>query len=86
MDPTTGDAYSPPARDASFSTDGSPCPWTKDTDVSFIAEQVSHHPPISAFYAECPAHKISANSYIWTKSKFLGGFEKWDFVVFVYVD
>jgi len=72
MDPTSGDAYTPPDRDKTFAPDGSPCPWTKDTDVSFIAEQVSHHPPISGFYAECPAHKISANGYIWTKTKFLG--------------
>lgn len=72
MDPTAGDAYTAPNRDKTFKSDGSPCPWTRDTDVSFIAEQVSHHPPISAFYAECPAHKISANGYIWTKSKFLG--------------
>jgi len=72
MDPTSGDAYTPPTQSASYSMDGSPCPWTKDTDVSLIAEQVSHHPPISAFYAECPAHQISCNGYIWTKSKFLG--------------
>jgi len=72
MDPTVGDAYTAPTRDKTFSSEGSPCPWTKETDVSFIAEQVSHHPPISGFYAECPAHKISANGYIWTKSKFLG--------------
>jgi len=37
----------------------------------FVAEQVSHHPPISAFYAEFP-DKISMNTHIWTKSKFYG--------------
>lgn len=30
----------------------SPLPWAKTSDLIFIAEQVSHHPPISAFYAE----------------------------------
>ncbi|XP_038052986.1 oxysterol-binding protein-related protein 11-like isoform X2 [Patiria miniata] len=40
--------------------------------VTFVAEQVSHHPPVSAFYAECPSKKICMNSWIWTKSKFLG--------------
>ena len=34
--------------------------------------QVSHHPPISAFYVECPARRISFDGYIHTKSSFLG--------------
>jgi hypothetical protein len=29
-----------------------PIPWAKTNNLTFIAEQVSHHPPISAFYAE----------------------------------
>jgi hypothetical protein len=33
---------------------------------------VSHHPPISAFYAEHPAKQISLTAHIWTKSSFLG--------------
>ncbi|XP_072015596.1 oxysterol-binding protein-related protein 11-like isoform X2 [Amphiura filiformis] len=40
--------------------------------VTFTAEQVSHHPPVSAFYAECASKNICMNSWIWTKSKFLG--------------
>ncbi|KAM9384748.1 oxysterol-binding protein-related protein 9 isoform 4-T5 [Pholidichthys leucotaenia] len=42
------------------------------SSVCFVAEQVSHHPPISAFYAECLSKKIQFNAHIWTKSKFLG--------------
>ncbi|CAH1785496.1 unnamed protein product [Owenia fusiformis] len=38
----------------------------------YIAEQVSHHPPVSAFYFECPDKKICMNGSIWTKSKFMG--------------
>ena len=34
--------------------------------------QVSHHPPISAFYAEHYNKKIQLDGYTWTKSKFLG--------------
>ncbi|KAK1165364.1 oxysterol-binding protein-related protein 9-like isoform X1 [Acipenser oxyrinchus oxyrinchus] len=49
-----------------------PAPWCSKNDVSFVAEQVSHHPPISAFYAECYSKKIQFNAHIWTKSKFLG--------------
>ncbi|CAH1773458.1 unnamed protein product [Owenia fusiformis] len=49
-----------------------PIPWATKENVSFIGEQVSHHPPISAFYAEHYNKKISIDGYIWTKSKFLG--------------
>jgi hypothetical protein len=53
--------------------DGTLFPWIQDTDaLVFFGEQVSHHPPISAFYAEHPRKKISLNAHIWTKSKFLG--------------
>ncbi|XP_055983567.1 oxysterol-binding protein-related protein 11 isoform X2 [Sorex fumeus] len=40
--------------------------------VRFVAEQVSHHPPVSGFYAECAEKKMCVNAYVWTKSKFLG--------------
>uniref|UniRef100_A0A8D3EFR8 Oxysterol-binding protein n=1 Tax=Scophthalmus maximus TaxID=52904 RepID=A0A8D3EFR8_SCOMX len=49
-----------------------PVPWSSTNSVCFVAEQVSHHPPISAFYAECLNKKIQFNAHIWTKSKFLG--------------
>eukprot|EP00069_Balaena_mysticetus_P011768 bmy_07315T0 len=49
-----------------------PAPWVSKNSVTFVAEQVSHHPPISAFYAECFNKKIQFNAHIWTKSKFLG--------------
>ncbi|KAI5610159.1 oxysterol-binding protein-related protein 9 isoform X2 [Silurus asotus] len=49
-----------------------PVPYCSRGSVSFVAEQVSHHPPISAFYAECISKKIQFNAHIWTKSKFLG--------------
>lgn len=38
----------------------------------FVAEQVSHHPPVSAFYAENPDKFISCCAHIYTKSKYLG--------------
>ncbi|XP_076450407.1 oxysterol-binding protein-related protein 11-like [Babylonia areolata] len=40
--------------------------------LNYIAEQVSHHPPVSAFYFECPEKKLCMNGSIWTKSRFLG--------------
>ncbi|GAB6026568.1 hypothetical protein CHUAL_012984 [Chamberlinius hualienensis] len=49
-----------------------PLPWTSVGQLSFVAEQVSHHPPISAFYAEHYDKRISLDAHIWTKSKFFG--------------
>ena len=53
-------------------TEEGPVPWAGKDNLAFVAEQVSHHPPISAFYAEHFNKKISLDGYIWTKSKFLG--------------
>ncbi|KAK0096804.1 hypothetical protein PV326_004354 [Microctonus aethiopoides] len=53
-------------------TKDGPVPWCRDNQLCFIAEQVSHHPPVSAFYAEHRSKKISFNAHVWTKSKFLG--------------
>lgn len=49
-----------------------PVPWAHKNNLTFIAEQVSHHPPVSAFYAEHYNKGISCCAHIWTKSKFLG--------------
>ncbi|RWS25229.1 oxysterol-binding protein-related protein 9-like protein [Leptotrombidium deliense] len=49
-----------------------PIPWGRSDNLTFVAEQVSHHPPISAFYAEHLEKKIMCSAYIYTKSKFLG--------------
>ncbi|MGH0152254.1 UNVERIFIED_CONTAM: hypothetical protein FKN15_048915 [Acipenser sinensis] len=40
--------------------------------VRFVAEQVSHHPPVSGFYAECAERRMCVNTHVWTKSKFMG--------------
>jgi oxysterol-binding protein-related protein 9/10/11 len=57
--------------DKELVTDG-PVNWATRDQLTFIAEQVSHHPPISAFYAEHYNKKIQLDGYTWTKSKFLG--------------
>ncbi|XP_026743812.1 oxysterol-binding protein-related protein 9 isoform X2 [Trichoplusia ni] len=49
-----------------------PVPWCTPDQLSFVAEQVSHHPPISAFYAEHVNKRIQFEAWVWTKSKFLG--------------
>ncbi|KAI3361563.1 hypothetical protein L3Q82_013710, partial [Scortum barcoo] len=40
--------------------------------VRFVAEQVSHHPPVSSFYCECKEKRMCVNTHVWTKSKFMG--------------
>ncbi|GLV39794.1 uncharacterized protein CBL_08140 [Carabus blaptoides fortunei] len=52
--------------------DDGPVPWCHQDQLTFVAEQVSHHPPISAFYAEHYNKKICFNAHVYTKSKFLG--------------
>lgn len=54
-----------------LSNDG-PLPWCQPDNLVFLAEQVSHHPPISAFYTEHVKKRISVNAHIYTKSSFLG--------------
>lgn len=65
-----------------------PFPTVTDSELTFVAEQVSHHPPgarlylfedytlsfltVSAFYAEHPESQSQCMGHIWTKSKFLG--------------
>ncbi|XP_030388211.1 oxysterol-binding protein-related protein 9 isoform X2 [Scaptodrosophila lebanonensis] len=58
-------------EDALAVRDG-PIPWCRRDQLTFLAEQVSHHPPISAFYAEHYNKKITFAAHVWTKSKFLG--------------
>ncbi|XP_026127272.1 oxysterol-binding protein-related protein 11-like isoform X1 [Carassius auratus] len=41
-------------------------------NVRYVAEQVSHHPPVSGFYAECQERQMCVNTHVWTKSKFMG--------------
>uniref|UniRef100_H2YQU0 Oxysterol-binding protein n=1 Tax=Ciona savignyi TaxID=51511 RepID=H2YQU0_CIOSA len=49
-----------------------PIPWAKSNQLTFYSEQVSHHPPVSAFYTELKDKRMQFNGHIWTKSKFLG--------------
>lgn len=57
--------------DSNQVSDG-PVPWATRDQATLIAEQVSHHPPISAFYAEHFNRRMQIDGYIWTRSKFLG--------------
>ena len=44
----------------------------KPVRISYITEQTSHHPPVSAFYIDCPVKGISARGFDQLSAKFTG--------------
>ncbi|CAN8010731.1 unnamed protein product [Ixodes pacificus] len=42
--------------------------------VTFVAEQVSHHPPVSAFYVECMEKKMCLEASLGVKSNLMGNY------------
>jgi hypothetical protein len=44
----------------------------KPVRVSYLTEQTSHHPPVSAFYVDCPEKGISARGFDQISAKFTG--------------
>jgi oxysterol-binding protein-related protein 9/10/11 len=44
----------------------------KPIKVNYLTEQTSHHPPVSAFYIDCPDKGISAKGYDQLSAKFTG--------------
>ncbi|KAL9133190.1 MAG: hypothetical protein Q9175_005631 [Cornicularia normoerica] len=44
----------------------------KQVRVSYITEQTSHHPPVSAFFVDCPVKGISARGFDQLSAKFTG--------------
>ncbi|KER18975.1 hypothetical protein T265_12072 [Opisthorchis viverrini] len=65
---------SPPV--ASISTSNANAPSTENTDlpnvITYCAEQVSHHPPVTAFHIELPSEQMELNCFVHAKSKFQG--------------
>uniref|UniRef100_A0A8C0AY97 Oxysterol-binding protein n=1 Tax=Buteo japonicus TaxID=224669 RepID=A0A8C0AY97_9AVES len=64
---TNGASTVPKDPTKEFGQDQSTC-----YKLRFVAEQVSHHPPVSCFYCECKEKKMCVNAHVWTKSKFMG--------------
>lgn len=44
----------------------------KPVKVSYLTEQTSHHPPVSAFFIDCPEKGITARGYDQLSAKFTG--------------
>ncbi|KAM6160483.1 oxysterol-binding protein-related protein 11 [Erethizon dorsatum] len=70
--PKSSAAAQPGTRPAPPPEEPASVPAADGYTVRFVAEQVSHHPPVSGFYAECAERKMCVNAHVWTKSKFLG--------------
>ena len=49
-----------------------PIPWAKSSQLNFFAQQVSHHPPITAFYLENANKGIQLDGFVKSVSKFYG--------------
>ncbi|KAI9809647.1 MAG: hypothetical protein M1825_000079 [Sarcosagium campestre] len=47
-------------------------PARKTFKVSYLTEQTSHHPPVSAFYVDCPEKGITARGFDQLSVKFTG--------------
>ncbi|RFU26195.1 hypothetical protein B7463_g10142, partial [Scytalidium lignicola] len=77
---TAGKTQSLPGSSASSfkskkSTPPPPAATTKSGKkirVSYLTEQTSHHPPVSAFYVDCPEKGISARGFDQLSAKFTG--------------
>ncbi|XP_048009599.1 oxysterol-binding protein-related protein 10 isoform X2 [Megalobrama amblycephala] len=63
---------SSPAPTAAHSTQTTSNEGLESYRLRFVAEQVSHHPPVSGFYCECKERRTCVNTHVWTKSKFMG--------------
>ncbi|XP_036122974.1 oxysterol-binding protein-related protein 10 isoform X2 [Molossus molossus] len=60
-------SHSPPSHERLMADDP-----PESYKLRFVAEQVSHHPPISCFYCECKEKRLCITTHVWTKSKFMG--------------
>ncbi|KAI1815109.1 oxysterol-binding family protein [Poronia punctata] len=47
-------------------------PAGRTVKISYLTEQTSHHPPVSAFYVSCPAKGLHARGYDQISAKFTG--------------
>jgi hypothetical protein len=69
-------ASAPGSSAASFASAKSSTETPKTGDhkvkVSYLTEQTSHHPPVSAWYVDCPEKGISARGYDHLAAKFTG--------------
>lgn len=59
-------------KSTASATSTSPKPTDEPIRVSFLTEQTSHHPPVSAFFVECPAKGLSARGFDQLSAKFTG--------------
>jgi oxysterol-binding protein-related protein 9/10/11 len=49
-----------------------PAKLEKPIRISYLTEQTSHHPPVSAFYVDCPEKGVTARGFDQISAKFTG--------------
>ncbi|KAF9731413.1 hypothetical protein PMIN06_003136 [Paraphaeosphaeria minitans] len=57
---------------STISSSASSVAGDKRVKISYLTEQTSHHPPVSAFYIDCPEKGISARGFDQLSAKFTG--------------
>ncbi|KAL9096358.1 MAG: hypothetical protein Q9165_001355 [Trypethelium subeluteriae] len=64
----------PPILDSNEKTNSPTATSRKDNPivVSYLTEQTSHHPPVSAYWTDCPEKGISARGFDQLSAKFTG--------------
>lgn len=74
MKPSEPNGRSPgdPRTASSVSVSQSIANPTKPVRVSYLTEQTSHHPPVSAFYISCPEKGLHAKGFDQITAKFTG--------------
>ncbi|OAX81151.1 hypothetical protein ACJ72_04510 [Emergomyces africanus] len=74
--PITTTDHTSASSTTSATTSGSATVDTKDSPervkISYLTEQTSHHPPVSAFYVDCPQRGITARGFDQISAKFTG--------------
>jgi oxysterol-binding protein-related protein 9/10/11 len=70
----TDTSNTPVSSNASANTSSTTLPPAsgKPAKVLYLTEQTSHHPPVSAFWVECPEKGIYARGYDQLSAKFTG--------------
>lgn len=67
MSDTISEEVNLPGFDATMVNDGD-----EKVKVCYLTEQTSHHPPVSAFYIDCPERGVSARGFDQISAKFTG--------------
>ncbi|KAF2501013.1 hypothetical protein BU16DRAFT_522072 [Lophium mytilinum] len=64
--------HAPDAKSTSSAASTASTKSTKNVRISYLTEQTSHHPPVSAFFVDCPEKGVIARGFDQLSAKFTG--------------